>query len=157
MDPMSTQPQVPNPGPQAAARSIRRVPDYPAPCPEPVELGHPAPSHGSPTPTRHVRPCPAPPRPQPPKPAPIALSAAPARPPKFTPKSDAPRPQEFFGKNSYCAQGALPNTPQTPPIRPSRPTPATRPHPARPLHSHLELRMPAKDCADGRRNHRPRG
>ena len=28
---------------------------------------------------------------------------------------------------------------------------------ARPLHSHLEARRPAKDLLDGRRNHRPRG
>ena len=107
---MTTQPQFPNPGTQAPDRSSRRVADRPtAPnppsrhprrtCPEPVDGGHSSNQHPRPTavPRQSAPPNPPSPRPTPARP----VRTAPSTDPNW-PKSNAPRPQEFFGKNSYA-------------------------------------------------------
>ena len=107
---MSTQPQFFSPGSQAPARSRRRVADHPAApspssrrprrtCPEPVEGGPSSNQHPRPTavPRQSVPPSPPSPRPTPGRP----VRTAPSTDPNW-PKSNAPRPQEFFGKNSYA-------------------------------------------------------
>ena len=113
---MTTQPQFPNPGTQAPDRSSRRVADRltaPNPssrrprrtCPEPVGGACPEPVEGGPSSNQHPRPAalprqsvPAsPPSPRLPTRPSHLVRTAPSTAPDW-PKSDAPRPQEFFGK-----------------------------------------------------------
>ena len=128
---MTTQPQFPNPGTQAPARSRRRVADRPAaPSPssrrprrrrEPVEGG----TQQQPTPQAHRRTpsirAPQPTVSSPPNPP---IPPGPNRPlnrpelAQFRP----PRPQEFFGKNSYTR-----TTPRRPRPEPSSTRPSIIP------------------------------
>ena len=116
---MTTQPQFPNPGTQAPDRSSRRVADRPtAPnppsrhprrtCPEPVGGACPEPVEGRPSSNQHPRPTAVPRQSAPPNPPSPRLPTRPSHlvrtapsPAPNWPNSAPPRPQEFFGKNSY--------------------------------------------------------
>ena len=94
---MSTQPLSLDPGSQAPARSRRRVADRSAAC------------------SRHPSEAPAPA-------CPDRTSATAHRTDRFPAKSGPPRPQEFFGKNSYTR-----TTPRRPRPGPSSARPSTIP------------------------------
>ncbi len=109
---MATQPQFPNPGRQAPARSRRRVADHPAApspssrrprrtCPEPVEGGPSSNQHPRPTAVPRQSAPPNPPSPRLPTRPSHLVRTAPSTDPNW-PNSAPPRPQEFFGKNSYA-------------------------------------------------------
>ena len=108
---MTTQPRFPDPGTRAPDRSRRRVADRPVAL-RPSSW-RPRPGPGG---NQHLRHDAAPRQPVPPTPAcpTQPLQNAPTTAP-FQPKSDAPRPQEFFGKNSYVRTNRSPIDSQTPP------------------------------------------
>ena len=125
---MTTQPQFPNPGRQAPARSRRRVADRPAApspssrrpgraCPEPVEGGSSSNQHPRPTAVPRQSAPPNPPSPRLPTRPSHLVRTAPSPAPNW-PNSAPPRPQEFFGKNSYT---------RTTPRRPRPESSSTRP------------------------------
>ena len=101
---MSTQPFSLDLGSPAPARSRRRVADHPAaPSPSSRRL-QPGPSsnqHPRPTAVPRQSAPPNPPSPRLPTRPSNLVRTAPSTAPNW-PKSYAPRPQEFFGKNSYA-------------------------------------------------------
>ncbi len=97
---MTTQIQISNPGAQAPDRSRRRVADRPAACPAPFEWACPEPVEWACPEARRLHSSASRNPPCRPRPAPV-LNAA-HRAAQNHPKIDAPRPQEFFGKNSYA-------------------------------------------------------
>ena len=132
---MTTQPQFPNPGRPGAgpvAPSGGRPPRRPQPvipaspqnlpfgaCPEPVE-GGPSNQHPRPTAVPRQSAPPNPPSPRLPTRPSHLVRTAPSPAPNW-PNSAPPRPQEFFGKNSYTRTS-------TPASRCRRPaTQSTRP------------------------------
>ena len=114
---MTTQPQFPNPGTQAPARSRRRVADRPAASAADVDSPRPTPSHRRKTCPGH-------------DPGPVSSLPPPTRShagrrqldAEFPGDSGPPRPQEFFGKNSYTR-----TTPRRPRPGPSSARPSTIP------------------------------
>ena len=126
---MNTQPQFRTPGARPPPRSRRRPPDRPALCHPLSRRPRPGPSS-----TQAASPTVAPRPPVPPSPPSPRLPTRPSRPDRTTPstypnwpKSDAPRPQEFFGKNSYAHKA-----PQSPRRRSATnsPRPSAIPAPA---------------------------
>ena len=109
---MTTQPPSLEPGSPAPARSRRRVADRPAApspssrrpgraCPEPVERGPSSNQHPRPTAVPRQSAPPNPPSPRLPTRPSHLVRTAPSPAPNW-PNSAPPRPQEFFGKNSYA-------------------------------------------------------
>ena len=101
---MTTQPHLPNPGTHAPARSSRRVANRPA-APNPssrrLQPGPSSSQHPRPTAVPRQSAPPNPPSPRLPTRPSHLVRTAPSTDPNW-PNSAPPRPQEFFGKNSYA-------------------------------------------------------